>query len=132
MRIFFHRIGPPASECFVFQLDARRLRHGLDIEEYGDRCWIRIDIPEAQVAIDGEEDGMLLVVDLPVNGAVGLASEDDDPLVAGHFLAFELSTYWADGGLYHLVGVEFFESPTGSAGRSGARVFTSEDNVECL
>jgi hypothetical protein len=127
MRLFFHRTGPE-PDCFVFSLDAARLRHGSDIEVYGDTRWIRLEFPGAVVAGYGE-GGLTLVLDLPVNRLPGLGFPAD--LAATHFLAFELATYIGDGGFYHLVGVEFFESPAGTATLSGATVFTSDDEEFC-
>ena len=51
-------------------------------------------------------------------------------LATGDLLAFELMTYCEDGGLYHLLAVQFFESRTGTATLDGATIFT-DDDFEC-
>ncbi len=136
MRINFYRTGFYEASCFVFRLDARRLRAGSPIETYGDARWIRVDSPGNGVVVadafgatgNGFED-MFLVVDLPINSAAGLDFPDD--LTASEFLAFELSTDRFDGRSYQLLGVEFFESDPGTASTSGATVFFDGDEIEC-
>jgi hypothetical protein len=66
-------------------------------------------------------------VDLPVNTSAGLGFPS---LATGDLLAFELMTYCEDGGLYHLLAVQFFESLTGTATLDGATIFT-DDDFEC-
>jgi hypothetical protein len=107
LRFFFYRTGVVhPTNCFRFQVDGRRLVHGTDIEDYGDRVWVR-PIFDPVTAAAG---GLFLVIDLPINTPDGLNATDD--LEAGHFLAFELNTVSHDNGLYELLGVEAFESET--------------------
>ncbi len=145
MRLFLHRTGAVLDECFVFTVDARRLRDGTGAEVYDrppphslDDCtaspstpgwgrrWVRI--------VSGEDDGgdVLLVVDLPVNNEPsvdGLAYPND--LSGGDLLTFELGTYRGDGRSYQILGVEFIESPPESALLRRAGVFATEDEVSC-
>ena len=140
MRLFFHRTGPePGPGCFVFTVEAARLRSGGTVEPYGTKRWVRIDPSSkavsrqriaAQVLGGDGGAGVFRVIDLPVNKEAGLGNPNDDPLAAGHLLAFELATYQNDGGLYHLLGVEFFES-SGPAAVVGATVFPSTE-IDCL
>jgi len=136
MRMFFHRTGPFEGDCFIFSLDAVRLIAGEGVAAYGDRRWIRIDggvkdaalRSTAELLLGNGEPGLAVVIDLPINSAAGLGYP---ALAARQFLAFELATYRHDGGFYHLLGVEFFESRTGTAATDGATIFTSDDDVNC-
>lgn len=145
MRLFLHRTGAVLDECFIFTVDARRLRDGTGAEVYDrplphslDECnaspstpgcgrrWVRI--------ISGEDDGgdVLLVVDLPINNESpvdGLTYPND--LSGGDLLTFELGTYRSDGRTYQILGVEFIESPPDSALLRRAVVFATEDQVSC-
>lgn len=124
MRIFFHRPpdSPQEGPLFVFHLIAKRLRHGYDVQDYGNPRWFQID-PDAVT----DPDGMLLVIDLPLNTAGAWGSVQPDPLAGGDLLAFELQVACADGAMYHLLGVEFFESASGTAVPSGATDITPEE-----
>ncbi len=147
MRMFLDRTGPE-DECFVFQLDARRLVDGSDIVAYGSSRWIRIDVPDAIPPQGGQGNGntngndngptmsrVELVLDIPVNSAAGLGFED---VATADFLAFEIATHTGgcsdpgnDCGKYHLVGVEFIEKPMGTAVRDGVSIFTSPNEDLC-
>ena len=128
MRMFFYRTGAYESDCFVFTVDARRLRAGSGIEVYGQRRWVRIDAPVGDNGGPATDVGLFVVVDLPVNKLPGLGYPND--LAGGDFLALEVATGQLDGYAYQLVGVEFAESEGGAA-LVGGSVFTSEDEVEC-
>jgi len=126
MRLFFHRTGNLAGDCFAFRLDVRRIRGGTDAEaEIGTR-WVSL-------MTDGLTEESFLVVDLPINNTpdragLGLYSDLD----RRDLLAFELKTHWPDGGWYHLIGVEFFEAYAAGATLSGAAVFTAEPENPCV
>ncbi len=150
MRLMFYRTGFLEGDCFIFSVDARRLQNGSGVEVYdrdvpdpatcnGDpaapgcgRRWVRIEQPDnnGDAAGNGESIGVFIVIDLPLNTAAGLGYPGD--LSAGDLLAFELATHEADSRSYELLGVEFFESATGSATRSGGKVILSEDDVCCF
>jgi hypothetical protein len=131
MRLFLHRTGEWNEGCQVMTVDAARLRPGSDVETYGTRLWIKTAEYSGTPA-----DGWYLVVDLPINTAAGLNYPND--LQISEFVAFEFATYgtieqvlfppyevpWYahDGGLYHLLGVEFFESDPGTAALVGAEI----------
>ena len=153
MRLFFYRTCERLpEECLVFWIYALRLRAGHGIMPYGDilpdpdnRLWIRPDAdwkttPQRRVAEallgDNGDEGLFLVVDLPINSSEGL--NDTEALAVGDMLAFEIRTAskpdlspWEDGCRYQLLGVEFFESGPGTAQLAGATLFTSSDDVNC-
>lgn len=133
LRMFFFRSGELLEGCMIFQFDAMRLRRGSTLQAYGDTRWVRIDIDDT-LSIAGNDDGeeslnTSLVIDLPVNTASGLDMPND--LIAGDLLAFEIRTEVDDGGSYQLLGVEFFESETGSANPEGATILFTEKGVQC-
>lgn len=133
MRLFFYRTGEFDEGCFVFRLDSARLRNGSDIGTYGGPRWVRIDLaktPTVAAHVGEEQHGHLIVIDLPLNNADGLNLPND--LAIQDLLAFELSTFLEDPGLYELLGVEFFEGNAGSATLQGATVFFSEEQVTCF
>ena len=128
MRIYFHRTGQFFESCFLFQLDARWMAPGGDIQPFGDTHWVLVDtssVSSGEVARDNG-DGVTLIIDIPLDE---LAT---DPLTVRDFLAFEMSEYWGDGGVYHLVGVEFMESDAGTALVSGASIHTAPPVDFCL
>ncbi|RME37262.1 MAG: hypothetical protein D6788_09850, partial [Planctomycetota bacterium] len=115
MRLFLYRTGFSEGDCFVMTLDARRLRNEGTVEVYGDDCsglpapdcgrrWIRVEDPAPGA------DGVLLVIDLPLNTAAGLDLERDlsgaERLAPGDFLAFEInkSDKSDDTRLYQVLG----------------------------
>lgn len=143
MRLLFFRTGPIEPEnCLIFTLDSLRLRDGQGIAPYGDRLWIRVDRPDAGTALKsaaetllGGEEGLYLVLELPLNSPTGLDYPDD--LQVTDLLAFELDTEfraedlsaWDDGGRYELLGVEFYESV--GATLKGVTIFESADELTC-
>ncbi|MGB2985411.1 MAG: hypothetical protein WBE26_05960 [Phycisphaerae bacterium] len=155
MRLFFYRTGTPPEDCFEFTVDRARLRNGQVIERYTNTRWVTCDpqsIPDKLgptlcasdvLPGDGTEDGVAVVVDLPVNR--GTADQDGrmdglgfwiDDLLPADLLAFELA---ADGlrfanVKYQLLGVEFFESAPGTATVRGALIFDSNATscYECI
>lgn len=147
MRLFFYRTGFSDGNCFVMSLDSRRLRNGTGTEVYGDNCtgdapvdcgrrWIRIH-EVSGIAGEVESNGVLIVVDLPLNTVTGLNLERDlsgaDRLAPGDFLAFEInkSNKSDDSRNYQILGVEFFESSPGTASLVGASSFDSSDADVC-
>lgn len=127
LRLFFHRTGPVTGDGLMFRLDALRLRDLRDVEPYGQSRWISVPTPMQSLVVPdvaGETAGVSVVVDLPLNTSPGLGFPKD--LAARDLLAIELRTIQHDGGVYHLVGAEVFESPSGSAGLVGAIVTDSE------
>ena len=135
MRLFFHRTGSDnGKECLVFMVDSILLQSGSDIAQYGETRWVRVDLPlvdEFDAGLRGERgdaEGISVAVDLPVNSVAGLGYP---PLHAGDRLVFALTTVQDDGGEYHLLDVEFFESYPGAAILANAAVFDSEDDVTC-
>ncbi|MFQ5805428.1 MAG: hypothetical protein ACE5I3_03145 [Phycisphaerae bacterium] len=118
MRVLAFRSGPCDADCFIFTVDARRLQPGRATPEcFGGveadcsdgRRWIRLDTPcsaEGDEAEDSGDVSVFLVIDLPLAEA-GLRFP---AVVPGDFLAFELNTFSADGGVYHILGVEFFNA----------------------
>ena len=137
MRIYFYRVQMDSpDDCFIFSLDARRLRDGSGIEVYGDRRFIRVDLPfdlkgplSSGATAGFGEDGNLVVVDLPINTPEGLDFPND--LSAADFLAFELNTARFDGATYEILGIEFTESPSGSARLADATIFGLKDELIC-
>lgn len=145
MRLMFYRTGPrEPGQCLIFTIDTLRLRDGEGIGTYGNRLWIRVDVPVVNAAaqkaaagslLGGVEDGLYLVLELPMNSAAGLGYPDD--LQVTDMIAFELATEtrpedlsaWDDGGRYQLLGVEFFESVGGSL--KGVTIFESEAALTC-
>lgn len=140
MRLFFHRRGRTPENCFIFSIEARRLRDGSDVECYGGAgtgCeggtrWIRVE-PNAIITADPLAeallgDGETFVIDLPVNTAAGLGYPSVD---VADFLAFELSTFEHDGGLWHLLGVEFIEKRPGTAVSDGVTIFNDIEDARC-
>ncbi len=123
MRLSFYRTGELNEDCFVFRIDARRLSQGSDVEVYGEPRWVRPDIDRDAAAAGN----MFWVIDLPVNDPAGLDYPND--LEVSQLLAFELATHSHDGGVYELLGVEFFESS--SAALEAATVFSSEEDITC-
>lgn len=149
LRLFLYRTGfDDEADCFVLTLDPRRLRVGEGIEVYGDDCagepdpacgrrWIRLDADADFGVVAGLENDTLIVVDLPLNSAEGLDLERDldeaDRLAGGQFLAFEINkgVDSRDSRHYQLLGVEFFESPAGTAEAAGGTVFFDVDVDPC-
>lgn len=140
LRMFFHRTGIVNEGCMVFRLDAMRLRNGSSLENYGQSQWARIDLGNAaqNVVTAGEVNTLdaAFIVELPINSTAGLNFPRD--LAAGELLAFEISTAIKDvntaiddGGYYQLLGVEFYESPTGTVGLSGVTLFNDEKSILC-
>jgi hypothetical protein len=146
MRLMFFRTGPTEpGQCLIFSIDSLRLRDGAGIGPYGDRLWIRVDVPTpvatqtqkaaAQSLLGGEDEGLYLVLELPLNSPAGLGYPDD--LAVTDLIAFELATEtrpedlsaWDDGGRYELLGVEFFESV--GATLKGVTIFESEAALTC-
>ncbi|NLE58289.1 MAG: hypothetical protein GX616_08010 [Planctomycetes bacterium] len=118
-------------DCAVLQLNAIRGIPGVGIVPYGQTRWIKLDLPECDLAYpaaeNGYEFGHYLVVDLPVQAGApdGLALPDD--LESRQMLAFEIRVYELDGSIL-FGGVEFFESLPGQAGSViGATVYYEED-----
>ena len=146
MRLYFYRTGFTENDCFVMTLDARRLRVGAGIEVYGDDCadakdqdcgrrWIRFHADVVgDIAEGGKGDGdpTLVVVDLPLNSVDGLNLERDladaDKLDGKQFLAFEINDAESseDDRVYQIIGVEFFESPAGTARLIGGTVYLDD------
>lgn len=143
MRLYLHRAGPGPVGCVVLAIDARRLRPGLGIRPFDHdapeqiemcslspaspgcgRRWVRIDAAAAIEEGDGKDhdDGILLVVDLPLSTPSGLDYPDE--LTVSDFLAFELTTAASDGASYELLGVEFQELRPGHSVLVGAAVLT--------
>jgi hypothetical protein len=143
MRMYFFRTGTPRpGDCLIFRLDSLRLANGEQVQLYGDRVWIRIDNPDTKLTTQasladellGEDGGLFLVIDLPLNTAGGLDFPDDVEVT--DMLAFEVVTElqedlgaWEDGARYELLGVEFFESEGGDV--SGATIFRSLEELTC-
>jgi len=146
MRFMFYRTGPIEPEqCLIFSLDSLQLKNGQGISAYGDRVWVRVDLPTpqpnqktaGQAILGGVDDGQYLVLELPLNSPspAGLGYPDD--LAATDMLAFEIATEtkpgdlsaWDDGGRYELLGVEFYESVGGTF--QGVTIFNSEDELTC-
>jgi hypothetical protein len=131
------------GKCLVFTLDALRLSNGQDVMDYGERLWVRPDVmqvsgvqkglAEALLAGDDQQEGVFLIIDVPINSPDGL--DDPTALASGDLLAFEIATLsgllgvWEDGGRYELLGVEFFE--TEASVLQGATIFRSEGAVVC-
>jgi hypothetical protein len=131
LRAFFYRTGPKDDRCFVFTVEASRLRTESGIEGYGKRRWVRVDLGDGGVLrpIDADAEVVgLFVVDLPVYGVPGLDYPHD--LLPGDLLAFELAGLLEDGGAYHVLGVEFFES-VDPASLTGGEVFYDQERVTC-
>lgn len=131
LRVFFYRTGPMDEQCFVFAVEASRLRTALGIEGYGQRCWVQLDTggESATDPVDSDAEVIgLHIVEFSVNDLPGLDYPPD--LVPGDLLAFEFSGVIQDGGAYHLLGVEFFES-VGAASDTGGGVFYEEEKVTC-
>ncbi len=132
MRLFFYRTGPYYGECLIFRLDAVRLRQGSGVETYGRPVFISIDVSEVfengEPAGDNIDDGLLWRIDLPINTAAGLGFSN--PLSAGDFLAFELRTWVFDGGIYEILGAEFFSSAAGTARTQAACIIEVEEKKE--
>lgn len=136
LRLFFIRQSPGVvllgeADCFVFTVDALRLRDGSAADAYGSRRWVRADSPSAPVEDSGGSPSeILLVIDLPLNRTSGLGYPDD--LAPGNLVVFELSTHATDGVAYHVAAAELFESDTDSAVLDGGRVFDREGSVRCF
>jgi len=127
MRLLLHRTGEVDGSCFIFTVDARRLRHGQDIEVYGDTRWVRLDAA-APAAVGGGSD-TFIVIDLPINTAAGLEYPHD--LADADALAFEVGTFRGDGGDYHLLGVDFYESLAGTALSENGTVLLNVEDAFC-
>lgn len=132
MRLFFYRTGA-TDGCFAFSVKAARLRNGSAVEPYGDERFVRVNMPH-EVNMNGGVAGVtsfeqFVTVDLPINREAGLGLPND--LEAGQFLAFELSTLREDGGLYELLGVEFYETQS-TPEVADARIFENADEVTCF
>lgn len=142
MRLMFHRTGYYNGSCFIFRVDGRRLRNGEPVEVSGDTRYVRINAGDGVARGEGETLDVYLVVDLPINVARedGLEYHVGDLKVAD-LLAFEIANLYGndgdnrngesfqDGGTYHLLGVEFFESVTADP---GAEIFYDEADVCCV
>ncbi|MCZ6683563.1 MAG: hypothetical protein O7B26_10285 [Planctomycetota bacterium] len=128
IRLFLYRTGPVQEDgCFVFTMDARRLRNLSDVEVYGQTRYVKIDpaVTQAAAGVDGLGQDVFAVVDLPLNVPDGLDWPAD--LAVSDFLAFELATYLDDGGTYHVLAAEVFESAPGTARLAGATIVTCGD-----
>lgn len=128
IRLFLYRTGPLQEDgCFVFTIDARRLRNLSDVEVYGQTRYVKIDaaVGQAAAGVDGLGQDIFAVVDLPLNVPDGLDWPND--LAVSDFLAFELATHLDDGGTYHVFGAEVFESAPGTARMAGATIITCGD-----
>ncbi len=138
MRLFFWREGTFNDNCFVLRLDAFKASHGTGISHYGDTRYIRLNDPPPAVVGDDDDDatadGVLLVVDLPLNVALGSGLGFPNTLQPGDLLAFELNTLneFLDGRCYTILGAEFFETQAGDpVSVEHALVYTSLDQIDC-
>ncbi|MGB0714699.1 MAG: choice-of-anchor L domain-containing protein [Phycisphaerae bacterium] len=122
LRLFMNRSGPFNGECFIFQIDGRRLRNNADMQVYGGTRWVRVDAPI------GVND-TYLVIDLPVNTTEGLGGQND--LAGGDALAYELITFNSDGGQYQILGAAAFETRPGTAASSRATIFSNIEETVC-
>ena len=147
MRMFFNRTGD-VDTCFVFQLDARRLRDGLPgpecyggpVDDVDAGCpagtrWIRADITDTDGrGTGGDTAEVFFALDLPINMAAGLGLPGD--LAVRDFLAFEIKLHHVGdvvdlGVEYQLLSVEFFESAPATAALDGATVFFPGEEPLC-
>lgn len=151
MRLTFHRTGELGDDCFKFKVDRARLRDTQDIELYPDPRYVTMDLPDGVdgglrrgladlLGGDGDAPGKTLVVDLPIN--IGETAACDGrmdglgfwvgDLKVADLVAFELRVDTDDlaekyaNVRYHLLGVEFFEGPKGTAVIRGARIFDDQ------
>lgn len=147
MRLHLYWSGPPDADFVTFTLDARRLRNGKVMEPYDHqtpaspgecqaapntpgcgRRWMTVNVqgPSRSRSAEGLNDnGKLVILDLPVNTSPGLGYPND--LAAADFLAFELGTLDPDNAVYELLAVELLELRPGTAALSGATVLSSRD-----
>ncbi len=132
MRLFFYRTGPYYGKCLIFRLDAVSLRHGSGVETYGEPRYIVVNLEhllEGDAAGNGH-DGLFWRIDLPINSAAGL--DFPNPLSPGDLLAFELRTDLSDGGIYEILGAEFYSSAAETSRTDGAAIFTPEEEPYCV
>ncbi len=130
------------TNSVTFTLDARRLRDGSGMEPYDHqtpasleecqaassalgcgRRWVRVDFespPRSDLAQGLNDNGRLVVLDLPVNTSPGLGYPND--LAPADFLAFELAVLVPPDALYELLAVELLELRPGTAALYGATV----------
>lgn len=131
MRVVAFRSGPCTSDCFVFSVDARRLQvgsatpdcfGGVQADCADGTRWIGLDglCSEAE---DPDDVSAFLLIDLPLDEG-GLQFPQ---VAAGDFLAFELNTFSADGGVYQIIGVEF--SNADSAPVPTATIYSSLQEI---
>ena len=147
MRLFFYSHGADVDGCLVMTLDARRLRDGKDVTDYGKRIWLQLEGPAKDAArassieaLLGPNDpnGVGFVIDVPINSSSGLINDPND-LEVGDLLAFELATALRadglttchDGGRYQILGVEFFESDSEPDTVDGAAVLRAAPETCC-
>ncbi len=132
MRMFLNRTGPVYAGCTIISARAVRLREGEGITTYGEPLSLSIDnqssppqaAPKLLDDLLGGVSSQLHVIDIPINSPAGL---DDTPsLATKDLMAFELQTELTDGGTYHILGVEFFESAS-AAVLSGATLVSPCD-----
>lgn len=126
MRMFLYRTGPLNDNCFVLDVTGKRLRDGVALMDYGQPRWVRVATDDL---VGGGAVGVSVVLDLPINTLTGLDLPDD--LAPADLLVFELLTLQSDGGDYQMLGVEFFESPMGTATSHRARVFFTVPTDAC-
>lgn len=114
------------TECEQFRIAMVRMRNGAPVEAYGPERFILVNIPP-------NAGQVFMVIDLPLNVPGGLNLPND--LTAGQLLGVGME--WSDGECttlgrdYRIFGVEFFESPIGSAALSGATVSETQPTCEC-
>jgi hypothetical protein len=128
MRLFinYDRDQPRQTECEIFRLAAVRFQDGQPVAQYGTDAWLALDV-------ESNNPAQFLVVDVPLNTVDGFNGPND--LQPGHFLGFGMR--WDDfecvdyGGDYRILGVEFFESPVGTASLSGAAVLGANPGCIC-
>lgn len=122
LRIVLERSGPCTAGCLVFTIDGQLAREGetgtLCLAGSGANCdggtrWIQLsDVCPDDAAASAPR---FLEVDIPFSDPrLGYAA-----VQPGDVLAFELATFSADGGTYHIVGVEVSDaaaSPVATVG----------------
>jgi hypothetical protein len=141
MRVFLYgRFRPeqlPDPQCQVFRLVVLRVRYAGMVEQYGPQeQFLTLQVPMPLTLEETAEDGVhwikiFMPIDLPLNSPDGLNLTND--LEPGQMLAFGMQ--WAspgcpdDGVNYTIGGAEFFCSPMGEVGLSGATI--SLDPPDC-
>ena len=135
-RLFLYRFGQDEGRCFALEIQARRLTDGATGPECwggdgpactGGRRWIVLDdLPfEEESAGEQEDQGVLIVVDIPLNHAAGLDLPDE--VLAGDLVAFEIHPAPVEGLFdtrsYQVLGVEFFAGNPGDAALDGATAY---------